>query len=216
MLFLSCITVCKPDTDSKAKEAEVTEVTSVICVETEKTPAEKEPKLSDRSTGPSTTILKNESDFIAGLESKEFDQGPTIDLTLRATPRSGATCSTCKAIKPAHQAWQEHNLTEDHIKALISAGGSNSAVQYLDKEYKKYLPIKSEHCHTYYSNTLLYSVPKGDPEHIRRKSEQLRLVHLASQKGSVNRWHTNVKPPKISAKYIGKTLSHYKKYSKRA
>ena len=174
----------KPDTDCKPKEAEVTEVTSVTRVET---PAVKEPKLSDKCTEPSSTILKNESDFIAGLESQYLDHGATIDLTRQATPRSGATCSTCKTIKPAHQAWQEHNQTEDHIKALISTRDFNSAAQYLDKEYKTFLTIKCELCHTNYSNTLMYNVHKGDPEHIRRKSEHLRLVHLASQKGSINR-----------------------------
>ena len=69
--------MCKPETDSKAKGAEATVVTAVTRVETEKTPAVKEPKISDKSTI-----------FPVGCGERHNFEGRCGEMMLRTAPES--------------------------------------------------------------------------------------------------------------------------------
>lgn len=97
-------------------------------------------------------------------------------------------CSSCGGEKSGHQSRENHDCSVEHIDRLISSREFNSAVNYLNQYFNKYLTIKCILYDTTNKNVLLYNLHCVRKEHIRRKEEFMKLPNLTASKNVVQSW----------------------------
>lgn len=145
-------------------------------------------------TGVQEALNKGEKDHLLSIANKDFDK-----------------CNICELKKPKTQPWIDHNISENHISALIRQKGFGKAVSNLNKNCK-FLRIKCELCGTWFGNPVLYQAHKYHAEHQLRVSDVLKWVKEAKNRGIARAtWNKISKPERITAKQISDGLKALKK-----
>ena len=202
--------MCNPTAEQANKNAATAEQppATEINSDTDKPVHTAEKEVNTASAAPIGQSLLNQDELTNKIFGGALNTGPTLGLESHHG-QAGLRCSSCQVLKPRHQSWAVHNTTEDHIKHLFNRDGTTKTVSNSDRRYSKVLSLQCDLCDTEFQNILHFNEHKLDPEHRRRKEQLLRLVRLAADTGSIERWNSIKKPGKHSAKSVSKVLKYY-------
>ena len=145
-----------------------------------------------------TARNRGEKDFLLSSGNGKFDK-----------------CNVCQGKKPKTQPWVDHNISEDHIAALIQHKGFGKAVNNLSN-FCNFLRIYCDICGTWFNNGVLFQAHKFHKEHQLRISDVLQWSRAAKKRGIARgNWNRISKPDKITPKQISDGLKFIKTKNQR-
>ena len=119
-------------------------------------------------------------------------------------------CNTCLASKGSTEPWIDHNISVNHITALINKKGFGQAVADLEKITEKFVQIQCDICHTWNKNKVTFNSHKLDEDHKKRKTIINNLLNVAYETTDIAKHIKIAKPPTMLAGAISKSLKYKK------
>lgn len=136
--------------------------------------------------------------YRAALAFNQHRRAPKFVATGIANNPTLDKCNTCKARKPKTQSWADHNISEGHIKSLITQRGYGKAVTEIEKLTTKFVQIQCDLCSDWFKSKVLYNAHKLGENHLSRKRTLDQLLNTAYAAKAVEPWNRlNIKdiPP---------------------